>query len=242
MDTSKIMDIIAYFLSEYDMDAVDALGYDNRTEAFRKIAGKFGKKETYLKRLRDEYDVVTTSERNGQRNRAPRQRITDTKNNLNAFSFDELLAIVQALLENTAVDIDYSEVLDKEYNVRDFTEEEIEHLINFKDSDARIKKINTTSNQRVYNTSIIKQLKKLYKGKCQICGCSPFEVDISEVHHIAYFSESNNNDTTNLLVLCPNHHRKIHKLKPVFNYKMLTFVYDDGTEENLRLNYHLSGE
>lgn len=242
METSKIMDIFAYFLSEYDMKAVNALGYETRSDAFAGIANRFGKKDTYLKRLRDEYDVVTSSSRNGQRNRSPRQRITDTKNNLNTFSFEELLGIAQALLENAVMDIGYNEVSEKEYNVQDFTEEEIEHLINFKDADAKIKKINTTSNQRVYNTSIIKQLKKLYKGKCQICGCSPFEVDISEVHHISYFSESNNNDATNLVVLCPNHHRKIHKLNPVFNYKTSSFVYDDGSEERLILNYHLSGE
>lgn len=242
METSKIMDILAYFLSEYDMEAVNALGYANRTDAFRKISRKFGKKEAYLKRLRDEYDVVTSSERNGQRNRPPRQRIIDTKNNLENFSFSDLLAIVQALLENTLVDMEYSGISDKEYNVQDFTEEEIEHLINFKDENAKIKKINVTSNQRIYNTSIIKQLKKLYKGKCQICGCSPFDIDISEVHHIAYFSESNNNDATNLIVLCPNHHRKIHKMNPKFNYKTLSFIYDDESEDKLSLNFHLGDE
>ena len=52
------MDIIAYYLSEYDMDAVLKLGYASRSEAFQKIGQFFGKNNNYLKRLRDEYDVV----------------------------------------------------------------------------------------------------------------------------------------------------------------------------------------
>ena len=66
MDNTKLMDIIAYYLSEYDMDAVYALGYVSRSDAFRKIGSLFGKNNNYLKRLRDEYDVVTSSSRNGQ--------------------------------------------------------------------------------------------------------------------------------------------------------------------------------
>lgn len=37
MDNTKLMDIIAYYLLEYDMDAVYALGYISRSDAFRKI-------------------------------------------------------------------------------------------------------------------------------------------------------------------------------------------------------------
>ena len=88
MDKTKLMDIIAYYLSEYDMDAIYALGYVSRSDAFRKIGSLFGKNNNYLKRLRDEYDVVTSSSRNGQRTRPPRNRIIDTKNHLETFSFD----------------------------------------------------------------------------------------------------------------------------------------------------------
>lgn len=58
VDNTKLMDIIAYYLSEYDMDAVLKLGYASRSEAFQKIGQFFGKNNNYLKRLRDEYDVV----------------------------------------------------------------------------------------------------------------------------------------------------------------------------------------
>lgn len=45
METNRIMDIIAYFLSEYDDKAVNALGYRNKAETFRKVAKKFGKRK-----------------------------------------------------------------------------------------------------------------------------------------------------------------------------------------------------
>lgn len=35
-ETSKVLSIIAYYLSEYDMRAVNALGYSTRKDAFEK--------------------------------------------------------------------------------------------------------------------------------------------------------------------------------------------------------------
>ena len=99
METSKIMDIFAYFLSEYDMEAVKALGCETQIDAFNTIAEQFGKKGSYLRRLRDEYDVVTSSPRRGQCNRPPRQRIVETKNYLSQFSFDELLGIRRSRID-----------------------------------------------------------------------------------------------------------------------------------------------
>ena len=112
MDNSKILDIIAYYLSEYDIDAVNKLGYSSRSEAFKKIGCLFGKNNNYLKRLRDEYDVVTSSHRNGQCNRPPRDRIIKTQQHLKTFSFDEISEIVIALIENNTI-IDDSVIEDE---------------------------------------------------------------------------------------------------------------------------------
>ena len=90
MDNTKLMDIIVYYLCEYDMDAVSKLGYSSRSDAFRNIGSLFEKNNNYLKRLRDEYDVVTSSIRNGQCNRLPRERILNIKQHLETFSFEEL--------------------------------------------------------------------------------------------------------------------------------------------------------
>lgn len=65
--------------------------------------------------------------------------------------------------------------------------------VNAKDPEASIRIRMGNNKVRVYKTSIIKQMKKLYGGQCQLCGCRPFEtfdVDICEAHHIDYFSSS----------------------------------------------------
>jgi predicted restriction endonuclease len=88
-------------------------------------------------------------------------------------------------------------------------------------------------------------LKNLYQGKCQLCGTTALpaiNADICEIHHIDYFSSSHNNDATNLIVLCPNHHRIIHKLNPVFNLKEKEFVFENGKRIKIVLDYHLGGE
>ena len=97
------LDTIAYYLSEYDMDAFHKLNYDTQSAGFRDIAFKFGKGEGYLRRLRDEYDVVSNSHRRGQCNRPPRQRIIDTKNQLCNYSFEQLTEIVYSILSNTSM-------------------------------------------------------------------------------------------------------------------------------------------
>lgn len=75
MEYRKVMDIIAYYLSEFDRRAFDEFGFETQTKGFREMAALFGKKGSYLRRLRDEYDVVTNSFRRGQCNRPPRPRI-----------------------------------------------------------------------------------------------------------------------------------------------------------------------
>ena len=95
---------------------------------------------------------------------------------------------------------------------------------------------------RVYKTSIIKQMKKLYGGQCQLCGCRPFEtfdVDICEAHHIDYFVKSLNNDASNQMILCPNHHSIIHDANPTFHRRQLMYVYPNGAEQKIVLNWHL---
>ena len=96
MESRKGMDIIAYYLSEFDAKAFETLGFTSQAKGFEKIASFFDKGGNYLRRLRDEYDVVTSSSRKGQRNRPPRTRIITTSEYLRQFSFDELTEIVKA--------------------------------------------------------------------------------------------------------------------------------------------------
>lgn len=243
MEKSKIMDIFAYYFSEYDMKAFETLGFENRIRGIGKIADIFGMKTNYLKRLRDEYDVVTSSTRNGQKNRPPRKRIEETAEYLSAFSFEEITELVKSLIENQTIGNIVEEISVKEADkIPEVSESELENVINAKDPDASIRVKTSEGKIRVYKTSIIKNLKKLYDGCCQLCGKKPFEefeADICEAHHIEYFSESQNNDSSNLIILCPDHHRLIHKLNPVFDAEKGEFDYGDGKKEKIKLDYHL---
>lgn len=242
MTSFDTMDIIAYYLSECDMRAFDYLGYKTRTEGFKDIENKIRRdQKEYLKRLRDEFDAVTSSHRQGQWKREPRKRILDTKAYLSDYSFDELSAIVRSLIANADKISTTDSVIE---NVSEITEEELEQIINARDSTSRIEyRTSVTKSVRVYDHSIISGLKALYRGRCQLCGCLPleeFEADISEAHHIEYYSETQNNDASNILILCPNHHSIIHKLNPVFNKNSLEYRFPDGTVLGLKLNYHIN--
>ena len=241
----RVMDIIAFYLSEYDARAFNELGYKTQSEGFRKIGERFQKKDSYIRRLRDEYDVLTSSHRHGQWNRPPRKRIISVCQYLSGFTFEELSDMVKAFIVSGTEDVadEAPGAISSGDNViSDMTEEEIENIINFIDSGTNVI-VTGASKRRIYNTTIIRQLKKLYRGQCQLCGNRPFEdddTDITEVHHINPFSDSFNNDSSNLIVLCPNHHRLIHKKGLGFDRERLIFFSDDNQQIEVLLNYHLS--
>ncbi len=238
-ETTKSLSIIAYFLSEYDMKAVTMLGYENRSQALTGISKIFGKDNNYLKLRRDEFDALPTSSSNrkGWNKRIPVKAVETMGAYLSKFSFDELYKIVNALINNekSALDINDNDFLE----ISSLSEIEIENIINFEDETAAtiLQAQNTT--RRIYNSDIIEQLKILYKHECQICGCKPLNSDICEAHHIDYFSKSHNNNSSNIIILCPNHHRLIHKYNPIFNSELLQFEFEDGKVEIIKNNCHL---
>lgn len=241
MDNIEIMHVIAYYLSEYDMEAVKTLGYSSCAEAFREIGRHFRKNNNYLKRLRDEYDVVTSSSRRGQCNRPTRKKISITAENWKVFSFEELTGIINSLMGRSNALVDESAIT--EIVIDEYSEVDIESVINAKDPSATIRyRNNATNATRFYDHSIISNLKKLYRNKCQICGDYPIDgvyTDICEAHHIEYFSKSMNNDASNILIVCPNHHRLIHKLNPVYCKEDTKYIFSDGMEMKIKLNYRL---
>ena len=244
-ETSRTLSIIAYYLSEYDMDAVHALGFNTQKAAFKQISVNFNRDNNYLKLRRDEFDALpeSSSHRNGWRNRPAAKDVVSLADYLRTFSFEELSEIVKSLIASQAGFFATSPPENSGYDdVTTYTEEELETLINYQDTSASLRVKTSPSTVRVYNTTIIRQLKKLYQGKCQLCGSAPFSdchLDLTEVHHIDYFASSHNNNASNLIVLCPNHHRLIHKLNPRFNREEMSFVFGEERRIPLRLNYHL---
>ena len=85
---------------------------------------------------------------------------------------------------------------------------------------------------------IIEKIKSIYDGRCQICGWDPvgeYNVEICEAHHIHWLSLGGEDKIENLVLLCPNHHRLIHKLKSQFDLEKNAFV-SKGSSSSLDLS------
>lgn len=123
-------------------------------------------------------------------------------------------------------------------------EEDYERELNFDlvDASASIESKLQVMKYRKLNRAIGENLKLHYDYKCQICGenfgCK-YDTQIVETHHIDPYVISLNNDASNQIVICPNHHRVIHKTKPVLDRRKLLFIYLNGVEEKVLINDHL---
>ena len=65
---------------------------------------------------------------------------------------------------------------------------------------------------------------------------------VVEAHHIDYFTQSQNNDSTNIIIISPNYHRIIHRNNPHFNRNKFQFEFDNGETLKLKLFEHLKGD
>ncbi|MDD5529721.1 MAG: HNH endonuclease signature motif containing protein [bacterium] len=87
-------------------------------------------------------------------------------------------------------------------------------------------------------------LKEFYSFKCQICGHDfleeGYEHPYSETHHILWILRGGMDHSNNLIVVCPNHHRIIHREDPIFDRNKLVFVYKNGLNEHLENEGHLN--
>ncbi len=95
---------------------------------------------------------------------------------------------------------------------------------------------------RKIDRSIILALKKFYDYRDEISGekiGDEYGDSVVEAHHIDYFTRSQNNDSTNIIIVSPNYHRIIHKNNPVFNRKKFQFEFENGEVLWLKLYEHL---
>lgn len=242
-DANRKISIIAYYMSKFDMDAVRSLGYDTYSGAFESISARFGKNNNYMRLRRDEFDALVSSTRQGWNKRAPTRGVLLMHEDLKNFSFEELTTIAQELLTDddiVAPPVAFTEPEKK--IITDFSEEEYEMLINSNDTTAKIKKCMGIQKSRVYDRKIPDGLKRLYGYRCQICGATAtvmYGVDVSEAHHIDPFTKSMNNNPKNIVILCPDHHRIVHKGYASFNYLSKEFKYGNSKTDKLKYNLHL---
>lgn len=66
--------------------------------------------------------------------------------------------------------------------------------------------------------------------------------EIVEAHHIEYFSKTQNNDSSNIIILCPNCHALIHKCNPAYDKKTCSFKFDNGKSLSVKTKGHLKGK
>jgi 5-methylcytosine-specific restriction protein A len=65
-----------------------------------------------------------------------------------------------------------------------------------------------------------------------------YDEPFAETHHIQPLSEQGLDIGQNIIVICPNHHRIIHKTRPEFSRDRLLYRYPNGLEERLILADH----
>jgi hypothetical protein len=110
------------------------------------------------------------------------------------------------------------------------------------DSTASIQEKQTLLKYRKIDRSVIRKLKEFYDYRDEISGeriGNQYGESVVEAHHIDYFTTSQNNDSTNIIIISPNYHRIIHKNNPHFNYKKYQFEFENGEVLKLKLYEHL---
>lgn len=88
---------------------------------------------------------------------------------------------------------------------------------------------------------LAESLKSVYDHRCQVCGMNfkiKYDEPFAETHHIHSLSEGGLDISKNIIVICPNHHRIIHKTDAKFDRPKLLYKYPNGLEERLLLADH----
>ena len=79
----------------------------------------------------------------------------------------------------------------------------------------------------------VEALRDLYAGRCQICRWSPrsvYDAELCEAHHVRWLSRGGEDALSNLVLICPNHHRAIHRCDAPFDFETGAFVFQASTE------------
>jgi 5-methylcytosine-specific restriction enzyme A len=90
---------------------------------------------------------------------------------------------------------------------------------------------------------LVERLRELYAGECQICGWAPrshYGTEICEAHHVRWLSRGGDDALTNLVLVCPNHHRAIHRCDAPFDFGDNAFVFPHMNETLTRLRHALA--
>lgn len=79
-------------------------------------------------------------------------------------------------------------------------------------------------------SSIVRELRELYDGRCQLTGWNPRELygrDLCEAHHVHWLSRGGDDELHNLILVAPNQHRLLHATDAPFDYQRQCFIAGD---------------
>jgi hypothetical protein len=80
---------------------------------------------------------------------------------------------------------------------------------------------------------LVLNLRDLYDGTCQICRWAPrtnYGADICEAHHVRWLSRGGDDGLSNLVLLCPNHHRAVHRCDAPYDFERSGFLFGEAIE------------
>lgn len=147
---------------------------------------------------------------------------------------DKKIIVIEESIEEQVTLIGDVEV---ESIIENMDDEKFMEYIKSLDASASYETIEKCVKVRKYNKKLLDDIKKLADYTCQVDGCNcgkEHGVSIVEAHHIEKFSLTQNNKPDNILILCPNHHRLIHKTKAIIDKKICKIYYNDGSSENYK--------
>jgi hypothetical protein len=140
----------------------------------------------------------------------------------------------------------YAEHLPLEPRARLLPEDRLEALLLAGDEDAVARLLNNepagmAEERREYlitevvrrDRDLVEELRELYSGECQICGWAPrrhYGTEICEAHHVRWLSRGGDDVLTNLVLVCPNHHRAIHRCDAPFDFSNNAFVFPNARD------------
>ena len=149
--------------------------------------------------------------------------------------------------------VDYAWHIPLEPRARLLPEEELEARILLGDPDAVSSLITTEApgiadERRRYlfeqtprrNPRHVQELRELYGGMCQLCGWNPksqYRRNLCEAHHVHWLSRGGDDALHNMVLICPNHHRAIHRTDAPFDWADASFLFPKN-RESLQISRH----
>lgn len=91
------------------------------------------------------------------------------------------------------------------------------------------------------NSHLSQQLQEMYSGRCQVCLWHPrnqYGHDLCQAHHLVWMSRGGEDDISNMVLICPNHHAAIHRADAPLDFSEKSFNFGSHNEA-IQLNYHL---